>query len=1647
MSRRANTLIGITSLCAVIFALAVGAGPASAARTLAGKLNGYNSAASAAVDAGDNVWITDSGQASKTNPGPNGLYKYDPFPSLNLIATPNTFEPFGHFSLALQMAVDNATGELFVAQSNGRAVYIFAPKGGAAQCKEEVGEPVCYTHAWTRINSASTYTNPKIEVAIDNTDTYSKGRVYLSLNSPENDVEALDREQRAVDFPAAASYITNNRLTGTPSGRFGEVGYVSVDSAGNLYVTDWVKKVVDEFDSTGTFIRSFPAPRAHPGYFTEGNGGAAVDPTNGHLLISEGSYDSETGAGAVKEFDESANFLGTDRVNSGEFYAIGQPVVNASGYAYIPSSDTVTIFNPAPTEPVVTYRQVSSPTATGGTLEGTVDPNGGGQVTECEFEYVAESEYQEGAVDPYASGQTVACGPAAPFGATTDVSAPVAGLTTGESYRYRIVVHNSNGVKYGTNETYTPQEVLGLTTEAASEVEEDAATLNASFLGNGEATQYDFEWGRTEAYGTTTTTASVSPPNAAREPLSASLEGLEPYSTYHFRVVAMNAAGTSHGEDEVFTTPPGVPSVTGESVTIVHSDRAVLHGKVDPNGAVTKVHFEYVPDDEFSTSGFQNALETQPEKPIGMSKHSQEVTVPITKLEPGTLYHYRAVGVNEAGIGVPSTPHTFTTFAFTREVTDGCPNAHVRQQTSSSLLLDCRAYELVSARNSGGYDVESSLVAGEKPFANYADAQAPGGDPRVLYGVHNGGIPGTGNSTNRGIDPYVATRGEDGWSTKYVGIPADGTPSTVPFSSSFIGADSSLGTLAFGGDEICSPCFPDGSTGNPIHTPTAALVQGMAGSIPHPNATAAGFIGSPLSADGSHFVFGSTSQFETDGNNNGDVSIYDRNLNTGQTHVVSKTTGGATMTGPGIGELAISANGSRIVVGQLVSETGNAKHWHLYMNIGDSGKTVDLTPGATSGALFDGMTEDGSKVFFTTADALTTSSDQDTDGSADLYQAAVGPTGTVTLSRVSTGAEGTGNSDSCQPDANTVHEHWNTAGSEEDCGVVAIGGGQGLAKEAGTVYFLSPEKLDGSANGVEDAPNLYVARPGNPPAFVATLESSGNAPLPPSSHPFVRSFGAFSNPTGVAIDPVTGGIYVLDVGNNIGQGFVYKFTADGRSDLSFGQNGKITVSGVIGLYNFPTQIAVDVDPASPNYRDLYVPEFLGKLKKFSPSGEQLATLETFESGTSGVAVNPANGDVYVTSYFFNAGLKYNAAGELLGFFPLETHSPEPESIAVSGAGEVYVANGGGTLARKGTTEVYDEAGTWLRTLDENPSYGVAVDPVDEHVYVDDGSEVLEFEPSGATIGSPTGAGRLSHSISLAAEGGTLVIDNPGQTDVEAYGPSVLPRDVQTDNPVVVDSVSEPGSAKTGDFQVTPSGDDAAFTSTLSLTGYDNGVIHPEVFRYDSGSGVECASCNPTSEQAIGDASLPRHGLGLSDDGRVFFNSTEGLVDRDLNEKEDAYQWEPKAFELGQDAPPCARDGGCVELLSTGTSPFAAELLGISSAGGDAYFFTRDKLAEEDENGNTVKIYDARSFGGFPFVPTPPQCKASDECHGPGSPAPPAPQIKSYAPTPGGNLPPCKRGFVRRHGDCVRRTGKRRRHGHRHRHRKSHRGKPHRSEGR
>jgi hypothetical protein len=621
-----------------------------------------------------------------------------------------------------------------------------------------------------------------------------------------------------------------------------------------------------------------------------------------------------------------------------------------------------------------------------------------------------------------------------------------------------------------------------VTTEGAS-VTTTTATVHGKVdrdvaHGGGNITSCHFEWGETEEYGNSVP-CDQAVPITSTEPtaVTATITGLTQGRTYHYRVTANNANEyQSNGLDRSFQ-PAGPPTISEEAVSNVNTDGAKISAKINPNGGITTYKIEYGEEE-----GVYPFSLPEPEGTLGKNEGVQKISVGLSGLTPATRYHYRVVATN-ANNTTNGPDREFMTFPTNPTGPDECSNAQVRQQTGASLLLDCRAYELTSAGNTGGYDVQSDLIPGQQVFA-----PQPGASDRVLYSIHFGTIPATGDPTNLGPDPYVATRGANGWNTTYVGIPANGTPASEPFGSPLASASGTLGTFAFGGPNICSPCFAgELGPGIPVRLPNGSLVQGMKGDEPVAEPTPAGTVLKPLSADGTHLVFGSTTPFEPDGNS-GEVSIYDRNLGTGKTHVVSKTTSGETMKEEGeeIGELDISADGSRILFGKLVStDSAGNKYWHLYMNVGDASKSIDLTPSTTSGVLYDGMTTDGTKVFFTTPDALTTATNQDTDSSADIYRADVGSSSS-TLARVSTGS-GAGNSNACSPVAGKEGPHWNNVSGTANCDAVAFAGGAGVASGNGTIYFLSPEKLDG--NGTQDEANLFVASPGGSPHFVATLEA------------------------------------------------------------------------------------------------------------------------------------------------------------------------------------------------------------------------------------------------------------------------------------------------------------------------------------------------------------------------------------------------------------------------------------------------------------------------------------------------------------------------------------------------------------------------------
>lgn len=79
-----------------------------------------------------------------------------------------------------------------------------------------------------------------------------------------------------------------------------------------------------------------------------------------------------------------------------------------------------------------------------------------------------------------------------------------------------------------------------------------AITLKGSVNAHGLATVYAFQFGTTTGYGAQT--APVSAGNCTTEiKVSQPITGLPPGATYHYRLIATNAAGTTNGKDVAFT--------------------------------------------------------------------------------------------------------------------------------------------------------------------------------------------------------------------------------------------------------------------------------------------------------------------------------------------------------------------------------------------------------------------------------------------------------------------------------------------------------------------------------------------------------------------------------------------------------------------------------------------------------------------------------------------------------------------------------------------------------------------------------------------------------------------------------------------------------------------------------------------------------------------------------------------------------------------------------------------------------------------------------------------------------------------------------------------------------------------------------------
>jgi hypothetical protein len=695
------------------------------------------------------------------------------------------------------------------------------------------------------------------------------------------------------------------------------------------------------------------------------------------------------------------------------------------------------------------------------------------------------------------------------------------GLASDTTYYYRVVASNTASVAAGKTSVasevsfHTPPAVTGVSTDPVNPIGNDNADLNGSFTGEGIDTQYHFEYGTTTSYGTETPTVDLPSPSGATQ-VAAHIDNLKPHQTYHVRLVATNTYGTTKGNDLTFTTT-SPPVIIATSTSGASPDSVNLNAAINPEGYDTYYHFEY------GKTAIYGSREPTSDLLIPAGNSDVHVSVHLTGLD-GRLYHFRVVATSVKG-EADSVDQSFNFYPPT------CPNEYLRQQTDADNLPDCRAYELVTPAYAG-----SAVVFGaNEPFSPHATSPS-----RLAFETEFGRIPGVGNPANMNDDPYVATRTDNGWQSRFVGLPGDVAPlmggPAWALRNNIFSTQAQKDVLTNGsmsrivnwdrGAIYCPPPLvaaqcpaADGSSGPGIghsnapyvwDSNTGALVDRWptnVGAVPN----GVDFEGrTDASPDLSHFIFTSDIPFLPGGKPNDPTTlegdVYDNDTVNGTLSIVSRDSGGSPIQAAPV---HTSDDGSHILMtvgggrarGAYFPTSGPGE---LFMRVDDA-MTYDIAPG--NEVQFVGMTPDGSKVYFL-SNADLTPDHSDLDTSADLYMWSETSTSPNHLTLLSRGNNpNTGNTNACSASwtsrcnvtSITFTNPTNPGGQFADVGYSDSYGGEGgspysdniIAPENGDVYFLSPEQLDGS-NGVKDQVNLYVFRDGKD-QFVAALTSGATS--------------------------------------------------------------------------------------------------------------------------------------------------------------------------------------------------------------------------------------------------------------------------------------------------------------------------------------------------------------------------------------------------------------------------------------------------------------------------------------------------------------------------------------------------------------------------
>lgn len=841
----------------------------------------------------------------------------------------------------------------------------------------------------------------------------------VAVDQASGDVYVVDKNnQRVEQFDATGGFLTAwgwgvadgttqafqactttcfAGIEGSGAGQFHSPEGVAVDnstnpldlSVGDVYVVDVRNERVEKFSPSGAFLLMF--------------GGEVNETTKGDVCVAG----EKCKAGI--EGSEPGQFKVGRR--SGEYIAVG-----STGTVYVGDESRVQEFSP---EGV--YQSQVALASAGPTTALAVDSAGDiyvkrGALTSGELTGVQE-------YDPSGTLLKTLDFTGDPRALAVDSSDDLF-VDDGEDSQHRILKYDSSGKELSSFDEGTEGGTRGIAfgdtagvlyvvnpsvvrlvavppsgpivepgSESASEVRRTIATLNATVDPEGheesssEEATYRFEYGETESYGSSTPLEASIGGSFEDRTVSASLTGLLPGRTYHYRVVVSNAAHeTTDGPDETFTTLPAL-SIDGEFVSDVTSSSVTFGALINPLGSEKEAPLDTTYRFEYDTSPYEGSARHGTSLPVpdgDAGSGSADVTVApehVQNLLPGMTYHYRVVASN--GLGTVEGPdRTFTTQPA------GVP----------PVLPDGRQWEMVSPPDKHGALLESLGYT-------VAEQAAVGGGAMSYFAIGATELGAQGQAEGAQV---FSTRGASGWSSRDIATPHNGAVGLAPERFGeylFFSEDLSrslvepteparpFSSLAACTATGCVPeSFPEATESTPYvrHNGTCAsevsscyepLLTGASGyadvqpGVEFANESHGEFLGA--APDLNSVVLGSEVGLTPGAPQH--KELYEWSAGAPATErlqlvsVLPQSEGGGAVTGPA----GVHLGGSNQLIGsgwRPVSANGSRVFWTgpgLFMRDTAKGETIRLDPPGVAGEkVFQAASSDGSKAFFTDAGDL-----------------------------------------------------------------------------------------------------------------------------------------------------------------------------------------------------------------------------------------------------------------------------------------------------------------------------------------------------------------------------------------------------------------------------------------------------------------------------------------------------------------------------------------------------------------------------------------------------------------------------------------------------------------------------------------------------